>query len=81
MNMVINNTAITSVFSLSMLISVAFGFLAALMAFMITYIEYEKHKFSRIRLWKECLKTAAFTFLVFLCLSLVAFYVLFKTIS
>jgi uncharacterized membrane protein len=61
-------------FSLAIVISVTFSFLASLMAYMITYIEYEKHKFPKKRLRKESLNAAIFTFSVWLIISLVSFY-------
>jgi H+/Cl- antiporter ClcA len=54
----------------SVVIGVIFGFLAALMTFVITWHEYEKHKFAGKRLFKEAFQAAIFTFIVFLLLSL-----------
>ena len=56
--------------AISIVIGVIFGFIAALMAFVITWHEYEKHKFTGKRLFKEAFQTAIFTFIVFLLLSL-----------
>jgi len=44
------------------------------MAYIITYIEYEKHQFSPKRLRKESFHTAVFTFIAWLVISLTAFY-------
>jgi H+/Cl- antiporter ClcA len=54
----------------SVVIGVIFGFLAALMAFVITWHEYEKHKFTGKRLFRQAFQAAIFTFIVFLLLSL-----------
>ena len=54
----------------SIIIGIVFGFLAALMAFVITWHEYEKHKFTGKRLFKEAFHTAIFTLCIFLLLSL-----------
>jgi nucleoside recognition membrane protein YjiH len=54
----------------SVVIGVIFGFLAAASAFVITWHEYEKHKFTGRRLFKEAFQSAIFTFVVFLLLSL-----------
>jgi len=45
-------------------ISLPFCLLASVMAFMITYGEYQKHGFSRERLLREALSTAVFAFLL-----------------
>jgi len=55
---------------ISIVIGIVFGFLATLMAFVITWHEYEKHKFTGKRLFMEAFQTAIFTFVVFLLLSL-----------
>jgi len=60
----------------SIVIGIIFGFLAALAAFVITYNEYEKHKFTGKRLFMQAFKTAIFTFAVFLILSLLAGFLL-----
>jgi H+/Cl- antiporter ClcA len=54
----------------SVVIGVIFGFLAALMAFVITWHEYEKHKFTGKQLFRQAFQAAIFTFIVFLLLSL-----------
>ena len=53
-----------------------FGILAAIVAFLITYQEYQKHKFSKSRLIKMSLEAAFFTLIVFVVISLVVGYVL-----
>jgi len=60
----------------SIVIGIVFGFLAALMAFVITWHEYEKHKFTGRRLFKEAFQAAAFTFVVFLLLSILVGFLL-----
>jgi H+/Cl- antiporter ClcA len=62
--------------AISIVIGIVFGFIAALMAFVITWHEYEKHKFTGKRLIKEALQTAIFTFIVFLLLSLLVGFLL-----
>ena len=54
----------------SIVIGIVFGFIAALMAFVITWHEYEKHKFTGKRLFRQAFQAAIFTFIVFLLLSL-----------
>ena len=60
----------------SVVIGIVFGFLAALMAFVVTWHEYEKHKFVGKRLFKEAFQAAIFTFVVFLLLSLIIGFLL-----
>jgi len=60
----------------SIVIGIIFGFLAALAAFVITYNEYEKHKFTGKRLFMQAFQTAFFTFVVFLVLSLLIGFLL-----
>jgi hypothetical protein len=50
------------------------GLIAALMAFLIFYHEYEKHKLGTWRLWKESLSGALAAFFFFLILSIIAGY-------
>jgi uncharacterized protein YybS (DUF2232 family) len=57
-------------------IGVIFGFLAALMAFLITWDEYRKHKFEGKRLFMEAFRAGLFTFIVFLLLSLLIGFIL-----
>jgi len=47
---------------------------AALMAFLIVYDEYQKHMLGTRRLWKESLSGGLAAFLFFLLLSIVAGY-------
>jgi len=60
----------------SIVIGIVFGFLAALAAFVITYNEYEKHKFAGKRLFVQAFRTAIFTFLIFLLLSVLISFLL-----
>jgi H+/Cl- antiporter ClcA len=60
----------------TIVIGIVFGFIAALMAFVITWHEYEKHKFTGKRLFKEAFQSAIFTFAVFLILSFIIGFVL-----
>lgn len=57
---------------LSLILGIAFGLLAGLMAFLITFDEYRKHQMAGWRLWKAALSAGAFAFGVFMLLSLVA---------
>lgn len=58
----------------SALMGVMFGLLAALMAFLVVYDEYQKHQLGTWRLWKESLSVGLTAFLLFLILSIVAGY-------
>ena len=60
----------------SIVIGIIFGFLAALAAFVITWNEYEKHKFTGKRLFMQAFQTAIFTFLIFLLLSVLIGFLL-----
>jgi len=60
----------------SIIIGIVFGFFAAASAFVITWREYEKHKFAGKRLFKEAFQSAIFTFAVFLLLSLLTGFLL-----
>ena len=62
--------------AMSIVIGVVFGLIAALMAFAITWHEYEKHKFTGKRLFKEAFQAAIFTFIVFLLLSFIIGFLL-----
>ena len=53
----------------SVVIGIVFGLLAAASAFVITWYEYEKHKFTGKRIFKEAFQSAIFTFGIFLFLS------------
>jgi hypothetical protein len=57
-------------------IGAVFGFLAALMAFFITWNEYQKHGFRGKRLFMEAFRVLLFTFVVFLFLSLLIGFIL-----
>ena len=57
-------------------IGIIFGLLAALAAFVITWNEYEKHKFTGKRLFMQAFQTAIFTFLIFLLLSVLIGFLL-----
>jgi len=58
-----------------LLIGTLFGALAGLSAFLITWSEYEKHQFTRQRLWRESLSMAVFAFAFFLLVTLIIGYV------
>jgi len=60
----------------SIVVGIIFGLLAAASAFIITWREYERHKFTGKRLFREAFQTAIFTFVVFLLLSLLAGFLL-----
>jgi predicted PurR-regulated permease PerM len=53
---------------LFLLYGALFGFLGSLMAFVITYHEYQKHKFTGKRLLREAFHSAVVTFIVFVAL-------------
>lgn len=57
-------------------IGVVFGFLAGLIAFLITYDEWQKHLFVGWELWREPLVRGLFTFVVFVVLSVVIGFLL-----
>lgn len=57
-------------------ITVPFMLIGSVMAFLITWHEYEKHKFRGRRLFMEAFRAAVFTFIVFLVLSLFVGFVL-----
>lgn len=58
------------------IIGLIFGSLAALIAFLITYNEWQKHQFKGWALWREPLMRALFTFGFFFLLSLAIGFVL-----
>jgi len=62
--------------SLYVVIGIMFGSIAGLMAFIITWREYERHKFTDKRLFKESFQTAIFAFLIFLALSILTGFIL-----
>jgi hypothetical protein len=47
------------------LLGVMFGGLAAVMAFIITFSEYQKHRLGQARVWREALLAAALAFAIF----------------
>lgn len=63
-------------FALFIGIGLVSGFFAGLIAFLITWHEWQKHKFRGRRLFMEAFRAAVFTFIVFLAVSLFASYVL-----
>lgn len=63
-------------FSFFLVIGATFGFLAALIAFFITYREYSRHKFEGWALWREALTVAFFTYAFFLGIAFCIGYVL-----
>jgi H+/Cl- antiporter ClcA len=62
--------------TISIVLGIVFGFFAALMAFVITWHEYEKHKFTGKRLFRQAFQAAIFTFAVFLILSFIIGFIL-----
>jgi H+/Cl- antiporter ClcA len=66
------------VFSISIFLGFVFGLIAALIAFVVTWNELEKHQFERKRLWRESFQAAFFTFLFFLILSLLLGFLITK---
>ncbi len=54
---------------LFVLVGIIFGFLAGLMAFLITWKEWERYGFKKNKMWKESLSIGIFAFLFFLILS------------
>jgi hypothetical protein len=61
---------LTALLFFSLLIGTTFGFIAGAIAFVITYNEWQKHRYEGWRLWKEALKAGVFAFVFFLVLSL-----------
>ena len=61
-------------------IGAIFGFIAALMAYLITYNEYLHHYQTKKEPRKMALETAIITFFVFFLISLIAGYFLTKNI-
>ena len=59
---------------LALLIGVFFGLVASLMALLIIYEEYQKHRLGRWRLWKQALSAGGVTLVVFVILSLMVAY-------
>jgi hypothetical protein len=65
-------------FYISIIIGSVFGFIASLMAFVVTWNELEKHQFDRKRLIRESFQAASVTFIFFLILSLVSGFLVTK---
>ncbi len=63
-----------------LVIGLVFGSLAALMAFIIFYREYDQHRLGKRRIWRESLIGAAVAFTVFVALALVGGYLLGRVI-
>ena len=61
-------------YTIMLTLGIVFGFMASVMAFLITYNEYQKHQFPKNRLWKESLESFIFTFIFFLVLSIILGY-------
>jgi uncharacterized BrkB/YihY/UPF0761 family membrane protein len=59
---------------LSLLIGIFFGTVAALMAFLVIYNEFPKHRLTRCRLWEEALMGGLVAFVVFVVLSVIVGY-------
>lgn len=70
-----------SLISLFLGLGGVFGFLAALMAYLITYGEYLHHYPDKKRPRKLALEAAIFTFIFFLFLALIGGYVIAKYIE
>jgi len=62
--------------AISVILGIIFGFSAALIAFVITWHEYEKHKFTGKRLLKKAFQAAIFTFVFFLISSFIIGFIL-----
>jgi hypothetical protein len=61
---------------LFLLIGIIFGLIAGLMAFLITWKEYEKHRFRGRRLFGVSFRAGLFAFLFFLIMALTTGYIL-----
>ncbi len=57
-------------------IGATFGLLAGLIAFSVTYIKWQKHRFTGWDLWREPLRRAFLAFLFFFLLAAALGYVL-----
>jgi uncharacterized membrane protein SpoIIM required for sporulation len=64
-----------------LIILIPFVFIASVMAFLITWIEYQRHKFKGRRLFMEAFKSALFAFVFLSVLSLFIVYALTNLIS
>jgi len=67
--------------TISIVLGIVFGFFAALMAFVITWHEYEKHKFTGKRLFKEAFQAGIFTFVIFIFLSILIGFLLARLLN
>jgi len=56
------------------ILAVLFGSLASVMAFLVTYGEYERHNFPKGRLIRESLRTALVAFVFLFVLAVIAGY-------
>lgn len=63
---------------ISIIIGTVFGFIASLMAFVITWQEWERHQIERKRLWRESGQAAIVTFFFFLALSVLFGFIVTK---
>ena len=63
-------------FHLSLMMGLAFGVLAAMLAFVITYEAYRRQQLPVGRIWRESLVMAGLAFAVFVFSTLVLGYVL-----
>lgn len=61
-----------------MILAAVFGLLGSVMAFLITYLEYERHKFPRDFLIKESFKSALAALFVLFGLTVIAGYLFLK---
>jgi len=61
---------------LFLLVGVIFGFIGSLMAFVITYHEYQKHQFRGKRLFKEAFQAALYTFIFYIIIMAVVGFLL-----
>lgn len=61
---------------LSLVLGLIFGTIAAVLAFLIVYEAYRRHRLPARRLWRESLEAAVFAFVVFVILFVVTGYAL-----
>lgn len=57
---------------LSLVLGLLFGSVASIMAVLIIFEEYQKHKLGRARLWREALSGGLVAFVFFVVLSVLA---------
>jgi len=60
------------------ILAILFGSLASLMAFLVTYGEYERHNFPKGRLIRESLRAALVSFVFLFGLTVIAGYLFLK---